>query len=802
MGLFSVSAKDTMYRLRELIQNKETENAHRMLDEIDPVSLNYIFEENETILHVATKYDNGSLVRKILLACPQLVKVAKIGTEYKGQTALHIVITKANRSAMKFLLDAAERLGEETLSDLLKTCATGTQFEGTVMMGQLPLFVAALKFDTKMVEKLIFRGADIFAKNKSGDTIFHSLLHYLNRKRDKDLEVKQMLEVLHKKINAMTEKAKAEKEEEELEEYWSSKERRLNEEYFEEEQVDSKESRPFPFYTHLWLVKNKEKLTPLKLAARYKLVEIFEYILELKDVYCFHNEDEGLFDIKKYDVTEIDSVANYEDETKSKISGRCGPGSNYNESVLQMMFDKDFSTKFSSAIIEIAPVKTLIKKKWHSYSKLYTIWMVIQAAFMICLTAYAVERSSWHRVVSDLSIEEYFSNNTHKYYIIVFQWISLLFGFLYLWIAGVLVSSIVRHPNPRRYWKHNLEYIILLLVFAVALIVDVFVTVGLDRHNSVPLVIALFTGWWFNVFFLRGWQLFSFFTVMIKEVIFGDFLRFSVIIAFQLFAFTTSMHTVFQGKDVPTLNDSEYNHYGTTLLTMFNLMLGLSEIEVLHRARVPWLAMVLFVLFVLLTYVLLLNALIAMMSSTCESVLEEKYSVWRIQQLSVILFLENMIYGPFLKVLVKNPTSIEKKEVYDLEKKTSNLYSRFFLDMKSMKRTFASEEDTDTMKKRTQAEVKKTVNRTIKAGFESEIAAKAEDEQSLLESDLYTDEVDDNLTKTSYSRYEEILPKESIDLTKTIHRRVGDDIVIFEDEDRKSTRLNSSHAISRMPSSA
>lgn len=53
----------------------------------------------------------------------------------------------------------------------------------------------------------------------------------------------------------------------------------------------------------------KENLTPLQLAAKHGVTELFEEILNLKNVYCYISSNDGLFDVKEYDITEIDTVS-------------------------------------------------------------------------------------------------------------------------------------------------------------------------------------------------------------------------------------------------------------------------------------------------------------------------------------------------------------------------------------------------------------------------------------------------------------------------------------------------------------
>lgn len=87
----------------------------------------------------------------------------------------------------------------------------------------------------------------------------------------------------------------------------------------------------------------------------------------------------------------------------------------------------------------------------------------------------------------------------------------------------------------------------------------------------------------------------------------------------------------------------EFEHLGTTLLTMFKLMLGLNDVGILYQAPHPWVAITLYVLFALLTFVIMFNTLIAMMSNTCSLVADNKDSQWQLQRLSIILLMESML---------------------------------------------------------------------------------------------------------------------------------------------------------------
>lgn len=87
------------------------------------------------------------------------------------------------------------------------------------------------------------------------------------------------------------------------------------------------------------------------------------------------------------------------------------------------------------------------------------------------------------------------------------------------------------------------------------------------------------------------------------------------------------------------------------------------------------------------------NALIAMMSQTCSSVSEERFPQWRIQQLSIILVIEDLIcLCCFQKFLSSAGT---KKIVRGIDPKTRQIKQedRYFLEIHALQMEYATAED-------------------------------------------------------------------------------------------------------------
>ncbi|CAG2219787.1 unnamed protein product [Mytilus edulis] len=323
-------------------------------------------------------------------------------------------------------------------------------------------------------------------QNGCGDTVFHSLVKYSAVYPNKADNVIKMFTYLNQKIGKQNQ----------------------NHEPHQDQDTDIFLKRDL----FVWSLENQDCLTPLQLSAKLGTVEIFQFIINLKNVYSFDSSHDGLFDVKLYDITEIDTVANQ----------------------------------------HIASITN------------------------------ADESDGKNKKVS---------------------------------------------------------------------------------HNMV-----------------------CFFTELIRRVIVGDLLRFAVIISSMLVAFTAGIYAPFVGEVGSEQNTSKYQEavtehfdsFGGAMLTMFKLMLGLDDFGVLNEARIPGLAITLYIVFALLTYVLLMNSLIAMMSQTCAVVLEDRYPQWRLQQLSVGLFIEDLFCLSCVRHTFGS-TGIEKEIcAFDPVTQEVKFYNRYF----------------------------------------------------------------------------------------------------------------------------
>ncbi|KAK3594300.1 hypothetical protein CHS0354_018990 [Potamilus streckersoni] len=205
------------------------------------------------------------VIQHIIRKYPELLYTNRDNSrEFCGQTPLHMAISKEDKVIVAMLLDAARsnyKTKQRRLKEYLSQKATGLRFKSNVMMGQLPLSVAVLTGNKKIVKLLLDQwDTDVYQQNSTNDNLCHSILKYLKMFPDQEDKAIEMMRFINDEKEACCKK--------------------------------------------LFLMVNEDKETPLMLAAKYEQFEIFHYIIEKG--YCISDESSGLFDERLYDMKDVD----------------------------------------------------------------------------------------------------------------------------------------------------------------------------------------------------------------------------------------------------------------------------------------------------------------------------------------------------------------------------------------------------------------------------------------------------------------------------------------------------------------
>ncbi|XP_058139744.1 transient receptor potential cation channel subfamily V member 3 isoform X2 [Dasypus novemcinctus] len=88
---------------------------------------------------------------------------------------------------------------------------------------------------------------------------------------------------------------------------------------------------------------------------------------------------------------------------------------------------------------------------------------------------------------------------------------------------------------------------------------------------------------------------------------------------------------------------SNYSSFSDAVLELFRLTIGLGDLNIQQNSKYPILFLFLLITYVILTFVLLLNMLIALMGETVENVSKESERIWRLQRARTILEFEKIL---------------------------------------------------------------------------------------------------------------------------------------------------------------
>ncbi|VDP24549.1 unnamed protein product [Onchocerca flexuosa] len=159
------------------------------------------------------------------------------------------------------------------------------------------------------------------------------------------------------------------------------------------------------------------------------------------------------------------------------------------------------------------------------------------------------------------------------------------------------------------------------------------------------LVFSLPGSWIFFLFFARSAKLTGPFVQMIYSMIAGDMIRFAIISAIFLVSFSQVFY--FLGKDMHAKQELDplnpdycevkgydiftYSSFLETFITLFRASMGGYDYEEFSCANYEVLTKILFVLYMFIMPIMLINILIAMMGNTYTTVIAQAEKAWRQQ---------------------------------------------------------------------------------------------------------------------------------------------------------------------------
>uniref|UniRef100_A0A4W6D8Q8 Transient receptor potential cation channel, subfamily V, member 6 n=1 Tax=Lates calcarifer TaxID=8187 RepID=A0A4W6D8Q8_LATCA len=588
-------------QLRFRLQNKKGWN--EMLDETFLLHTKYI---NDIPLFYASKKNSADCIKKLL--CSASTNIFERGA--LGETALHIAVMNDNLEAAVALMDGAPELINEPMTSEL--------FQGVT-----PLHIAVVNQNTNLVYQLINRGGDVvtprvtglYFRKRIGGLIYYGKSHINPRvvacfpgehilsfaawasTRVQDYRGNTVLHILVLQPNKMIACQAID--------------------LIMARDAELDQSIP------LDMVPNYRGLTPFKLAAKEGNTVAFQHLVNKRRIVQWSL---GPLTSNLYDLTEIDSWAD-------------------DMSVLEIIVGSH--RREARGILEVTPVRQLCFVSPCRVRLLLFLYLLYIGVFTLCCVFRPLKDAPENYTQSDMDKTIRVQKTLNESYMtyednlrLAGEVISVLGAFAILFLE---IPDILR-VGARRYFGQTAlggPFHVILISYACLVVLLCVFRACEVQGEAVVMAVCLVLGWCNVMFFARGFEMLGPYVIMIQKIIFGDLTKFMWLIVIVLIGFSTSLWMVYMTQAPDTI--PAYRSFPISLFSQFELSVGLIDLPVDHTVFTPPIVHVIHCAFSVVSYILLLNLLIAMMSDTHWRVGQERDELWRTQVVATTLMLERRL---------------------------------------------------------------------------------------------------------------------------------------------------------------
>ncbi|XP_029141860.1 transient receptor potential cation channel subfamily V member 3 [Protobothrops mucrosquamatus] len=505
----------------------------------------------------------------------KLINAAYTEEAYRGQTALNIAIERRQYDITQTLIEKGADVNAHAQGVFFNPKRKHEGF----YFGETPLALAACTNQPDIVQLLMENSkTDIMSQDARGNNILHALVTVAEDFKTQNDFVRRMYDAILLKSRSR----------------------------------------------NLEMVKNKDGLTPLQLAAKTGKLEILKYILsrEIKEKSIrslsrkFTDWAYGPVQSSLYDLTELDTTSD-------------------NSLLDIIVYNTNIGNRHEMLALE--PLHSLLRMKWKRFARhVFFLSCGLYFIYNLILTLISYYRPHTKQpppfplaLIGDLN------------------WLQLsgqamvILGAVFIAIKESVAIFLLR-PSDLQTILSDAWFHFAFFIQAVLVIVSVFLYLFSYKGHLPCLVLAMSLGWANMLYFTRGLQSMGIYSVMIQQVILHDVIKFIAVYLVFLFGFGVALAALVDSCP----EDSKCNEYsvlGSIEVDLFMLTLGLGELDVPKNAKYPILFLLLLISFVILTFVLLLNMLIALMGETVEDISKESEHIWRLQRARTIVEIEKLL---------------------------------------------------------------------------------------------------------------------------------------------------------------
>ncbi|XP_028665790.1 transient receptor potential cation channel subfamily V member 5-like [Erpetoichthys calabaricus] len=375
------------------------------------------------------------------------------------------------------------------------------------------------------------------------------------------------------------------------------------------------------------IIRNNKGLTPFKLAAAEGNSVMFQHIVNKRRIFhCFLGPRSSYL----YDLSEIDSWAD-------------------DHSVLELIICSE--KREACKILEITPVKQLIKLKWMKYARHYfRFLMLVYILYIIIFTLCCIFRPLKLRpdnATDPRDVLLYVQKSLQESYLTYNDHLRLIGEIIS--VIGALVILLIEIPDILRvgatkYFGHTVlggPFHVIIITYSCLLLILFMLRITNSQGEMEIMAFALVLGWCNVLFFARGFEMLGPYVVMVHKIMISDMLRFIWLMSFTVIGFTTALWMPYMTQDPAA--DPHFNEFSTTFFLQFELSLGLLNLPLNYTVWTPNIVKVLHSALTIFAFLVIMFLLAAMLGDTQTRVAEERNEIWRAQVVATIIMLERKL---------------------------------------------------------------------------------------------------------------------------------------------------------------